>query len=149
MYVNGVAQNEPYAQQPRDDGDPNDALQPLPRRLSQRFAGIGQAASDNHASYWAIDLPNHIVNGDLVVPEGTVFAMGDNRTKSLDGRYWGFVPRENIVGRPMFVYWSFQTPADQMTRRVSATALRLWGMCWFTFSIRLAGTGRFMWSASA
>ena len=49
------------------------------------------------------------VNGDLVVPPGFVFAMGDNRTKSLDGRYWGFVPRENIVGRPMFVYWSFQT----------------------------------------
>ena len=36
--------------------------------------------------------------------------MGDNRLDSLDGRYWGFVPRENIVGRPLFVYWSFVTP---------------------------------------
>ncbi len=53
----------------------------------------------NNASLWAIDLPNHVVDGDLVVPPGTVFAMGDNRTKSLDGRFWGFVPRENIVGR--------------------------------------------------
>jgi signal peptidase I len=42
--------------------------------------------------------------------------MGDNRTESLDGRFWGFVPRENIVGRPMFVYWSFETPADQIDK---------------------------------
>ena len=46
--------------------------------------------------------------------EGQVFAMGDNRTESADGRYWGFVPQQNIVGRPLFVYWSFETPADQM-----------------------------------
>ena len=50
------------------------------------------------------------------MPPGTVFAMGDNRTKSLDGRFWGFVPRENIVGRPMFIYWSFETPADQIDK---------------------------------
>ena len=39
--------------------------------------------------------------------------MGDNRTESLDSRFWGFVPMENIMGRPMFVYWSFVTPADE------------------------------------
>ena len=47
------------------------------------------------------------------MPAGKVFAMGDNRTNSLDSRYWGFVPLENIEGRPMFVYWSFKTPSDQ------------------------------------
>ncbi len=61
---------------------------------------------------WANDLPSHIQNGDLVVPPGNYFAMGDNRLNSLDGRFWGFVPRENIVGRPLFVYWSFISPEE-------------------------------------
>ena len=116
VYINGVAQTEPYAQMPRDDGDPEDAYVPYRDDFPADLAGIEQASSANNASLWAIDLPNHIVNGDLVVPPGTVFAMGDNRTKSLDGRFWGFVPRENIVGRPMFVYWSFETPADQIDK---------------------------------
>ena len=51
------------------------------------------------------------------VPPGHYFMMGDHRDDSQDSRYWGFVPRENIVGRPMFVYWSFQTPADQINKQ--------------------------------
>jgi signal peptidase I len=47
---------------------------------------------------------------DLVVPPGKYFVMGDNRPKSLDSRYWGFVPRENFIGRPLFVYWSIEMP---------------------------------------
>jgi signal peptidase I len=116
VYLNGVAQNEPYAQMPRDDGDPEDAYTPYRDDFPADLAGIEQEAAANNASLWAVDLPNHVVDGDLVVPPGTVFAMGDNRTKSLDGRFWGFVPRENIVGRPMFVYWSFQTPPDEIDK---------------------------------
>jgi signal peptidase I len=42
--------------------------------------------------------------------------MGDNRDVSYDSRFWGFVPRDNVIGRPMFIYWSFETPPDQYKR---------------------------------
>ncbi|PYX38065.1 MAG: signal peptidase I [Acidobacteria bacterium] len=47
-----------------------------------------------------------VEDGTLIVPEGHYFVLGDNRDESLDSRYWGFVPRENIIGRPLLIYWS-------------------------------------------
>ncbi len=50
-------------------------------------------------------------DGKFIVPEGHYFAMGDNRDNSLDSRYWGYVPRSAIIGRAMFVYWSYDESA--------------------------------------
>jgi signal peptidase I len=62
---------------------------------------------------WAEQLPHHVHGGWLVVPPGRYFVLGDNRDNSLDSRYWGFVPRESIVGRPLVVFWSIKsTSAD-------------------------------------
>lgn len=113
VYLNGVAQTEPYALQPRDDDNPQHAYEHARDDFPADIPGIQEQSAANHAAVWAENLPSHIENGEIVVPPGKVFAMGDNRTESLDSRYWGFVPMENIEGRPMFVYWSFQTPADQ------------------------------------
>ena len=59
-------------------------------------------------------LEHNVVNGELVVPPGNYFAMGDNRDHSLDSRYWGFVPRANIIGKPVLVFWSYDAPTDQL-----------------------------------
>ena len=92
-----------------------------------------------------MDSPNHIVNGDLVVPPGKYFMMGDNRHNSLDSRYWGFVPRENIVGRPLFNYWSFKTPEEQYEQTGSAPTWPGWAMWRCTSSPIRAGAGRCTW----
>jgi signal peptidase I len=113
VYRNGVALNEPYAAMPHADDKPNDGYQSYRDDFPADLEGIEQEAIANNAALWAEDLPSHIQDGDIVVPPGMVFAMGDNRLESLDSRFWGFVPMENIMGRPMFVYWSFETPADQ------------------------------------
>jgi signal peptidase I len=51
---------------------------------------------------------NDVKNGELIVPPDRYFVLGDNRDESLDSRYWGFVPRENVIGRPLVIYWSFE-----------------------------------------
>ncbi len=65
---------------------------------------------------WSSKLPDYIQNGDVVVPPGRYFVMGDNRDFSSDSRYWGFVPRENIVGNPLVIYWSFETSSEDYRR---------------------------------
>ena len=59
-------------------------------------------------------LANNVVNGEVVVPPDSFFAMGDNRDNSLDSRYWGFVPRENIIGKPLIIYWSYNASTESL-----------------------------------
>ncbi len=123
VFLNGVAQNEPYAGMPVQDSNPMHAFD----AYRDDFPAVPPGPTDPLTAMWANELPSHIQNGDLVVPPGKIFAMGDNRTESLDGRFWGFVPQENIVGRPMFVYWSFRTPADQMYKQSVGQRLAFMG----------------------
>src|ERR1700691_525443 len=60
-------------------------------------------------------LDKNVKNGEVVVPQGFYFAMGDNRDQSLDSRYWGFVPRENIIGKPLIIYWSYDATTDELS----------------------------------
>ena len=104
VYLNGKAQNEPLAVK-------TDYSNYSPYR--DDFPAVPTTESSEVEPTWAEELPTLIQGGDLVVPAGHYFAMGDNRPMSLDSRYWGPVPRENIVGRPLFNYWSFITPDNQ------------------------------------
>ena len=113
LYVNGVAQNEPQISMPtaatydpyRDD-----------------FPLVAPANTPGVTATWALELPKHVDGEDLVVPPDSYFMMGDNRINSLDSRYWGFVRRENLVGRPLAVYWSFPTPNDLEHASTAANA---------------------------
>jgi signal peptidase I len=104
VYRNGVALDEPYVLHDKDN--PSDEYR-------NNFPAVPPSDYDELSANWLVDLPSYIQGGDLVVPPGHYFAMGDHRGVSLDSRYWGFVPKENIIGRPMFIYWSFETPENQ------------------------------------
>jgi signal peptidase I len=105
VYLNGEPQNEPLADKPTDSNY-------FPYR--DDFPAIAPSEASDVTATWMVELPTHVdASGDLVVPPGKYFAMGDNRTVSLDSRYWGFVPSENIIGRPLLVYWSFIQSGDQ------------------------------------
>jgi signal peptidase I len=115
VYVNGVALVEPYVHysRPNDGGAEAMFRDNFPQPDSQ-VSGLNPP--------WRLELAKMVDNGQLIVPEGDYFVMGDNRDDSLDSRYWGFVPKENIVGRPLVIYWSMRSEAadptegDKLTR---------------------------------
>lgn len=120
VYVNGVPMIEPYAHYSRPNDGSVDAM--FRDDFPQPDAFVGGLNAP-----WRVELAKMVDDGQLIVPEGNYFVMGDNRDDSLDSRYWGFVPRENIVGRPLVIYWSMrgQEPAgasdgDKLTRFVYA-----------------------------
>ncbi len=98
MYINGSALQEPYVV--HDPGAPYDPLNyNFPPPASQLITSAMQPE-------WAHEMRQHLHAGEIVVPPGKYFAMGDNRDRSLDSRYWGFVDRGAIMGRPFLIYWS-------------------------------------------
>jgi len=107
VFINGVAQG-----QPKDGMDI--PASPSEKVFLDEFPTIPPSDDPGATEEWAVEATSHIVDGELVVPPGKYFMMGDDRHNSLDSRYWGFVPRENIVGRPMFNYWSFKSSEEQL-----------------------------------
>ncbi len=108
VYRNGERLVEPYARHKM--GDHNPYRDNFPAVSPSDMYGVRNEK-------WAQELPSHLEGGDIVVPPDSYFAMGDNRDVSYDSRYWGFIPRDNVIGRPTFVYWSFITPPDQWQLR--------------------------------
>ena len=101
VYLNGVRLDEPYTYHKSDYID----------SYRDNFPGEPNVSVDRRATDMLL---NHVINNEVVVPPNTYFAMGDNRDSSLDSRYWGFVPRENIIGKPLVIYWSYDAPTDQL-----------------------------------
>ena len=108
VYRNGEKLDEPYVIH-----NPNDSYNPY----RDNFPAVPPSEFNGVNPDWALTMPQHIQGEDIVVPENSYFGMGDNRDVSLDSRYWGFVPKENVIGRPMFIYWSFETPPNQWEQR--------------------------------
>jgi signal peptidase I len=99
VYVNGTKLDEPYAC--HNTAYIDSYRDNFPGSPDVHISSLGQNMLDRH-----------VVNGEVVVPPDSYFVMGDNRDASLDSRYWGFVPRADLIGTPWFVYWSYDAPTE-------------------------------------
>ncbi len=113
VYRNGVKLNEPYVYHKN----------PYPDSFRDNFP------SSEPNLMMLLDparemLANNVVNGEVVVPQESFFAMGDNRDNSLDSRYWGFVPRGNIIGKPLIIYWSYDANTESLASSSVRTLVR-------------------------
>ncbi|MGA3009198.1 MAG: signal peptidase I [Terracidiphilus sp.] len=108
--VNGVVLREPYA-----------AFEPAPgNTFGEDFPAPIYTDPEVDPLWWK-QMQSLIRNGELVVPQGEYFVLGDNRNHSKDSRFWGFVSRQQIVARPLVIYFSLTRPS---TTDVEQTTLQ-------------------------
>jgi signal peptidase I len=108
VWINGKPIEEPYVHflEP-----PNKVFHDPNSMFRDNFPRVDIPAVGMEGKWW-LEMRKLVEDGELIVPEGHFFVMGDNRDDSQDSRYWGFVPRENIIGRPLLIYWSVRTWPD-------------------------------------
>lgn len=105
LHVNGMPQPQgfPFTDNIKGDGTYVSQLFEWQKAFELRGSHFGEPPAQPALDDW----------GPLVVPPKHLFMLGDNRYDSKDGRYWGFVPRENVRGRPLFVYYSYRDDSDR------------------------------------
>jgi signal peptidase I len=112
VYVNEVPLQESYTRYSSHLREP----------FRDDFPKVDMPVPGLEGSWW-LQMKKLVEDGQLIVPEGEYFVLGDNRDESLDSRYWGFVPRQNIVGRPLVIYLFLREQPDSETRRGASQVL--------------------------
>ena len=111
VIVNGLVLDEPYA-----------AFEPISDSpLHDDFPTSVYTNPEVDPAWWK-QLQSIIRDGDLVVPQDEYFVLGDNRNHSTDSRYWGFVSRQQIVARPLVIYFSLYRPSTTDVEQVTLQA---------------------------
>jgi signal peptidase I len=118
LYVNGIAQRQGFGTNGSVNPEMANAVDSLfdwQKKVGLKASRFGPAPAQ----------PTHDNWGPFVVPPAKLFMMGDSRYNSKDSRYWGFVPRENVRGKPLFVYYSYN--ADDSDRPLPMLTDIRWG----------------------
>ena len=111
IYINGKRLPEPYVV--HDSAAPYDILNYQFPPVGNQF--LGSPAQPD----WIKQMHNYVQGDEIVIPPDKYFAMGDNRDRSSDSRYWGFVDRDAIMGRPFLIYWSVEASSEDYATQAS------------------------------